>query len=52
MDGVPIGKYQVVTNIPRRVFEDASVSLKEAGLGRQVVLFVQEVDHPNESNFA
>jgi len=46
---VPIGQYQVVTNMPRAIFNDGNISIADAKLQGQVLLFVEEMAQAEDS---
>jgi len=51
-NGEEIGRYQIVSNYPRRVHSNPDVDLKSLGLGRQCLLFVEEVLDEEKNNVA
>jgi len=42
--------YVLVTNFPRKVFQDKSVTLQEAGLVPQSALFIEDLDKVVDKN--
>mmetsp|Transcript_10579 Transcript_10579/g.24649 ORF Transcript_10579/g.24649 Transcript_10579/m.24649 type:complete len:214 (+) Transcript_10579:2-643(+) len=43
-NGIPIETYSLSTNYPKRTFENDSITLTDAGLHPQSVLYVQDLD--------